>query len=415
MKKNTIKILILLFVVFCTVQPYQEHDGALSGLNFNFYSAPLSELMSVIPGIEYVKCHGAVPYYYDKLPISPLPTDNQLLLLGQTPDPRSFFQPRQGILAETFVATIPGGIVCGKDGFVKCGAVFVRESFTQLVPFRYAVSFHYSHQDIHKEPIRHIQGRVAVLAHSLDQCYGHWFIESVGRLIMLQQSGVQYDWLYAPMNKDYMKKTYELFGIPTEKIIDSSRHIGYIKADEVVMPSQGMSRVPCQMDPVYECWSSTVFIPGWMVQDVLAKFNPIIEENIKNYQFPSKIFISRKDASYRQILNEDEIFALFEPLGFVRYALSDLSLLEQAMLFRSIDCVVAAHGSGLANILFCKKNTKIIEIFQNSYDTSFFNWAQAMQCQYSWIKTQPYNRELPQTSSYVDPEIIKQFLQTVAI
>jgi len=51
--------------------------------------------------------------------------------------------------------------------------------------------------------------------------------------------------------------------------------------------------------------------------------------------------------------------------------LGTMSVLEQIELFSNADVVIGTHGAGLANILFCKPNTKVIEIFQARSDCSF--------------------------------------------
>jgi capsular polysaccharide biosynthesis protein len=50
-------------------------------------------------------------------------------------------------------------------------------------------------------------------------------------------------------------------------------------------------------------------------------------------------------------------------LGFEVVALSKLSFMDQAQLFYTSDVIVGEHGAGLANLVFCRKGTKIIEIF----------------------------------------------------
>lgn len=49
-------------------------------------------------------------------------------------------------------------------------------------------------------------------------------------------------------------------------------------------------------------------------------------------------------------------------LGFQRYFLEDMSMLEQVQLFYHADTVVGPHGSGLVNLLYCKPGTRVVEI-----------------------------------------------------
>jgi capsular polysaccharide biosynthesis protein len=45
----------------------------------------------------------------------------------------------------------------------------------------------------------------------------------------------------------------------------------------------------------------------------------------------------------------------------------ELDFIEQVALFQSAEIIVAPHGAGLSNIVFCKPGTKIIEIFSSYY------------------------------------------------
>ena len=69
--------------------------------------------------------------------------------------------------------------------------------------------------------------------------------------------------------------------------------------------------------------------------------------NLDGSKFSKKVFISRKDAPKRRIINEDKIFALFEQQGFVRYEMSKLSILDQILIMQNADIVVGEHGAGL--------------------------------------------------------------------
>ena len=44
-----------------------------------------------------------------------------------------------------------------------------------------------------------------------------------------------------------------------------------------------------------------------------------------------------------------------------------MSVIEQALLFSQAKVVIAPHGAGLTNIVFCNPNTKIVEFFSPNY------------------------------------------------
>ncbi|MBI4553232.1 MAG: glycosyltransferase family 61 protein, partial [Candidatus Latescibacteria bacterium] len=53
--------------------------------------------------------------------------------------------------------------------------------------------------------------------------------------------------------------------------------------------------------------------------------------------------------------------------GFEKHVLRGLSVKEQAALFASATVVIAPHGAGLANLVFCSPGTKVIELFSPSW------------------------------------------------
>jgi capsular polysaccharide biosynthesis protein len=75
------------------------------------------------------------------------------------------------------------------------------------------------------------------------------------------------------------------------------------------------------------------------------------------------LYLSRSDSSMRRIVNEADLVARLEALGFKAISASSMSMPEQIAAFRRARVVVGAHGAGLTNILFCRPETKIMEIF----------------------------------------------------
>ena len=58
--------------------------------------------------------------------------------------------------------------------------------------------------------------------------------------------------------------------------------------------------------------------------------------------------------------------------GFKIIDFEDYSIYEQINIMKSARQVIAIHGAGLVNINFCKKGTKILELFPFYYQCAFF-------------------------------------------
>lgn len=72
------------------------------------------------------------------------------------------------------------------------------------------------------------------------------------------------------------------------------------------------------------------------------------------------------------MLNEIEVETLLSQKGYQIAQLSKLSLTEQMSLLHQADVIVAPHGAGLANLIFCRPGTKIIELSGDTYINSCF-------------------------------------------
>ncbi len=87
---------------------------------------------------------------------------------------------------------------------------------------------------------------------------------------------------------------------------------------------------------------------------------------------PERIYISRKYADIRKVINEEEVLNLLHKFGFISVTLESISIAEQASYMAAAKVIVAPHGAGLTNLVFCSPGTKIIEIFSANYVTPLY-------------------------------------------
>lgn len=84
----------------------------------------------------------------------------------------------------------------------------------------------------------------------------------------------------------------------------------------------------------------------------------------------NKLFVKRSgasDMSTRTILNEGEVIDAVEALGFHVLEPAMMSLREQAHAFHQADVVVSPHGSTLANLIFCRPGTKVLDLMPDDW------------------------------------------------
>jgi capsular polysaccharide biosynthesis protein len=74
------------------------------------------------------------------------------------------------------------------------------------------------------------------------------------------------------------------------------------------------------------------------------------------------LFVSRRDAARRVIVNERELAEALESQGFRVIVPSELTAREQIEAFSSSRVIVAAHGAALANLVFAPEGAIVIEL-----------------------------------------------------
>jgi hypothetical protein len=80
-----------------------------------------------------------------------------------------------------------------------------------------------------------------------------------------------------------------------------------------------------------------------------------------------RIYISRLDTSARRMANEDRLIQALTELEFEIITLSSMSVSDQIRAFSEARVVVGPHGAGLANILFSRPGTRLLELRQETY------------------------------------------------
>ena len=191
--------------------------------------------------------------------------------------------------------------------------------------------------------------------------YHHWLFDVLPKLYLYKKIKPlnALDFLLVPNFKlEFQKTTLEILGFQKNKILDSSK-FRHLAADQIYATSH----------PRYH---NTSKIYKWHVQFLKKNF---LKPIIKNKFINEKIYLDRGEGfllknsnwyslkdNYRLIVNEDEIKSHLLSKGFKIIKSQDLSFLEQVNLFYNLNCIVTLHGAGLSNLVFCRANTKVIEI-----------------------------------------------------
>ena len=102
------------------------------------------------------------------------------------------------------------------------------------------------------------------------------------------------------------------------------------------------------------------------------------------------MYLGRRSARWRRVLNEDAIVALLAERGFESVDPGDFSIEQQISLVADAEALVGVYGAGMNLALFCPRQTKVIELHYRRSDMREMNMTPIL-C--SWMG-QPYQEVL---------------------
>ncbi|MFC4541758.1 glycosyltransferase family 61 protein [Halosolutus amylolyticus] len=199
--------------------------------------------------------------------------------------------------------------------------------------------------------------RAVLLYNQWNRGYYHWTVETLTRLegveAYRERTGETPKLIVGPNPTPFQRESLELLGYEDADLIEWDRHHG--RVDELVVPSVRRELNRADISPVAHQW-----LHDRMCEAAAAEGFETDDDD------PELVYISREDADYRRVVNEDEVLDVLEPYGFEKYVLSDRSMAEDVALFSRADVIVAPHGAGLTNVLYAS-DASVIELFRSDY------------------------------------------------
>jgi tetratricopeptide (TPR) repeat protein/capsular polysaccharide biosynthesis protein len=223
---------------------------------------------------------------------------------------------------------------------------------------RYHPKQHQIFQQNQLPPLQKFEGSVAVLSGLSGHIYFHWMVDILPRIELLRRSGInlsQIDYfLVNSAHLPFQRETLQQLGIPADKILESDQ-FPHLQATQLIVPS--FAGYLGWLEP----WAIYFLRKTFLTLEIQAKSG-----------YPKRIYISRKNARHRRVLNETEVMEELSNYGFVSVELETLSFGDQVALFSQAQAIIAPHGSGLTNIIFCQKSAKIAEFISPHYNRHYY-------------------------------------------
>ena len=204
--------------------------------------------------------------------------------------------------------------------------------------------------------------------------YYHWLIDVLPRILILEEK-IQENYIKYILVPNYQKK-YQLeslkcfFEKKNMNFVNLSQN-KYLKFKSIIFSSNDIG---------------FNFYNFHLLKILKKRIFDYIRENRISSKFNfKKIYINRLDSNRkknRYLINENELVSKLKKRGFESITLSDYSFFEQALIFNNAKLIIGLHGAGLANILFAKKKTKIIELTKYNWPAMYHKLSKCLDLNY---------------------------------
>jgi hypothetical protein len=214
--------------------------------------------------------------------------------------------------------------------------------------------------------------------------YFHWLTDALTKLEGIERyteaTGIEPTLVVPESLPSWMRRSLELAGYDPEECLRWDG--GTRKFDRVVIPS-----IRRRVD------APSIDALRWLRDRMASNAEP------SRTDWSSRVYISRRQARNRRVLNERELEICLKERGFETYVLEDLSVDDQIALFSGADVVFGLHGAGFTNALFASDAT-VIELFGSTvHSTVYYHLASGLEFQYGAIRCPSMARDVA-----VDPD-----------
>ena len=295
--------------------------------------------------------------------------------------PVNLKQDHRQLFAHELQRTIPPSrllrfknIRVSSDGILFSGTRILPESFAfphhrDEWKLRSTVKFLAANQFVRHR--RRIEAEVLWITDYWSKAYFHWLADALTRLFVVQD---RLDQLVLTLPGEYeglhfVAPTLKAFGV---------KRVEFIKPNEVLECRSLL--MPTHTAP-----------PGHYNPEVIHGVREVLLSAFGAAGADERIYISRRNASKRKIVNETEITDVLRRFEFQIVCAEELSFQEQVRTFSRARHLVSNHGAGLTNMLFMKDGGSVLELRHQSdcINNCYFTLSSALNLKYFFQACEP--------------------------
>lgn len=252
----------------------------------------------------------------------------------------------------------------------------------------------------HQHPTLSLAGRGG-------RAYFHWFADYLPRLQAAEAYAEltgKFPIILIPSNPPcFVERSIDYMNIPEEHITEWDLNRTRVKS--LLLPS---SR---QDSPEGLCCSR--YSPR-ALQWVGKRIKSNVEYNANEPEH-ERLFLTRRGASTRRIVNEDEVLGILSEFDFEPVNLSKKSLEDQVQLFHNAKYVVSPHGAGLTNMIYAE-DMNVLEMFGEEVVPLYYILSECFSFNYQYFRvsdTQPSENRIRGTDFIIDIDVFRDALNNM--
>jgi len=215
--------------------------------------------------------------------------------------------------------------------------------------------------------------------------YYHWLNDCLPRLWLLEQQPEREFRLVIPtQTSPFHLESLSLLGFDADRLAPfGNRHW---QVERLLVPS--LVNQAAQTNPA---------ATRWLRGKLLTALRPA------GTKCGRRLYISRRFATKRRLVNEGEVIDLLKGRGFEEVASENLTFAEQVRLFSEAEIVVGPHGAGLTNVMFMPTGGLLVELLAHRrVKPCYFSLASAVGVRYACVSDAPDDKDAVCTGRQAD-------------
>lgn len=238
---------------------------------------------------------------------------------------------------DPFLARLPGAKILGPEGSVITSddGILIHSTWTGPIFQRDRV-----YRSLYLPRPQFHPGTFYTIANNFWNNYYHWVVEILTRLFAYPDTERPRLIVNSPL-ASWQSESLHMLGFSDDDLLLLDH--GYHSFETLYFPSH------IGINPLTLNWLRSKMLPGERPR-------------------PSKrIYISRRMAARRRVLNEEELEPILLERGFTFVDLETFSFAEQVKTFSEAEMIVAIHGAGLTNMVWAPPGCKVLELMHPSH------------------------------------------------